>query len=134
MAAFGGKADVPETDFKSPRLNVCFHLKRTLNQVDLDESDGSLSATSGRGKFSLSVNANSNAELTNGFTIRKPESERVCVSQVLAKQLREGFVGGCSHSVVLILQRLVQKAHGRFPTDVPQSLDGLRPERGVRVL
>ncbi len=45
---------------------------------------------------------------TNGFGIWKPESERVSVSQVLAHQLRQSFVGGFSHSVVLILQRLIQ--------------------------
>ena len=34
-AAFGGKAVVQKTSYQNPKLNVCFHQKRTVNFVFL---------------------------------------------------------------------------------------------------
>ena len=45
-AAFGGKAVTRQADFRSPMLNVCFHLKRTFNFANSDCFERLLSANS----------------------------------------------------------------------------------------
>ena len=47
MSALGRIADTRQLDFGSPRLNVRFHQKRSLDQAKFSEIEGPLSATSG---------------------------------------------------------------------------------------
>ena len=55
----------------------------------------------------------------NRFRYSERRKECVCGSHVLAQQLRQCLIGGFLYSVVLILQRPMQKTDGRFPTDGP---------------
>ncbi len=58
-AASGGKAVVQKTNYQNPKLNVCFHQKRSFKLCEIQRNEGQLTATSGhpRGMLDSHVSA-----------------------------------------------------------------------------